>query len=262
MRRLERKVAIVTGGSRGIGAGIARRFAQEGAAVTVNYVRDEIAAQKVVRDIRGKGGKALAVRCDVSQVKEVEEMVSLSIDQFQRLDILVNNAGILRWFFVEKEDIQEWMRIIKVNLVGTLNCSKAVIEHFKRQGGGRIINCSSVSGKIPDVGQSAYGASKAAIENLTRVLAAELAPYDITVNAYAPGIIVTDMTRDFVAERGDKQLDTIPLRRFGRPEDVANLVVFLASEESSYITGAVIPVDGGLLTVQNAWRAKEFTDER
>lgn len=255
-QRLEGKVALVTGAGRGIGASIARRFAREGAAVVVNYCQDETAARKVVEDIRKEGARVLAVKCDVSNLQDVQKMVSLSIDKFQGLDILVNNAGILRWCFLEEEDMQEWMRIIEVNLLGTMNCSKAVIPHFKKRRSGRIINCSSISGTIPDVGQSAYAASKGAIETVSRVLAGELGPYGITVNVYAPGIIVTDMTKDFIAERGHKQLDQIPLRRFGEPDDVANLVAFLASDESSYITGAVIPVGGGMFTVQNPWRVK------
>ena len=255
-RRLEGKVALVTGADRGIGAAIARRFAREAAAVVVNYCQDETAARKIVEDIRKEGARALAVRCDVSNFQEVQKMVSLSIDKFQSLDILVNNAGILRWCFLEEEDIEKLMRIIEVNLLGTMNCSKAIIPHFKKQRSGRIINCSSIAGTIPDVGQSAYAASKRAIETVSRVLAGELGPYGITVNVYAPSIIVTDMTRDFIAERGEKQLDQIPLRRFGEPDDVANLVLFLASDESSYITGAVIPVGGGMFTVQNPWRVK------
>jgi len=255
-QRLEGKVALVTGAGRGIGAGIARRFAREGAAVVVNYCQDETAARKVVEDIRKEGARSLAVRCDVSNFQEAQKMVSLTIDEFQGLDILVNNAGILRWCFLEEEDIEKWMRIIEVNLLGTMNCSRAVIAHFKKRRSGRIINCSSISGTIPDVGQSAYAASKGAIETVSRVLAGELGPYGITVNVYAPGIIVTDMTKDFIAERGHKQLDQIPLRRFGEPDDVANLVAFLASDDSSYITGAVIPVGGGMFTVQNPWRVK------
>ncbi len=255
-RRLEGKVALVTGADRGIGAAIARRFAREAAAVVVNYYQDETAARKIVEDIRKEGARALAVRCDVSNFQEVQKMVSLSIDKFQSLDILVNNAGILRWCFLEEEDIEKLMRIIEVNLLGTMNCSKAIIPHFKKQRSGRIINCSSIAATIPDVGQSAYAASKGAIETVSRVLAGELGPYGITVNVYAPSIIVTDMTRDFIAERGEKQLDQIPLRRFGEPDDVANLVLFLASDESSYITGAVIPVGGGMFTVQNPWRVK------
>jgi len=204
LKELEGKVAIVTGGGRGIGAGIVKRFAREGAAVVVNYLRNEAAAQKVVRDI------------------------------------------------------QQWLRVLEVNLLGTVNCSKAAIDYLKKCGRGRIINCSSISGKIADVDQSAYGTSKAAIEHFSRVLAGELAPYNITVNVYAPGIIVTDMTKDFIAESSDQWLNQVPLQRFGKPDDVANVVLFLASEESSYVTGAVIPVDGGMFIVQDPWRAREF----
>jgi 3-oxoacyl-[acyl-carrier protein] reductase len=261
LKRLQGKVAIVTGGSRGIGAGIAKRFAREGAAVVVNYLSNEAAAQKVIGDIQGGGGRALALRCDVSDFKEVQTMVSQSIDVFQGLDILVNNAGILRGEFVQRENIREWLRVIEVNLLGTLNCSKAAIDHLKRRGGGRIINCSSISGRIADVDQSAYGTSKVAIEHFSRVLAGELAPYNITVNVYAPGVIVTDMTKGFVAESGNQWLNQVPLQRFGKPDDVANVVLFLASEESSYVTGAVIPVDGGIFIVQDPWRAKEFADK-
>ena len=260
MKKLQGKVAIVTGGGRGIGAGIVKRFAREGAAVVVNYLRNEAAAQKVVRDIQEEGGRALALKCDVSNFQEVQRMVSLSIDAFQRLDILVNNAGILRGEFVQQENIQQWLRVLEVNLLGTVNCSKAAINYLKKCGSGRIINCSSISGRIADVDQSAYGTSKAAIEHFSRVLAGELAPYNITVNVYAPGIIVTDMTKDFIAESGEQWLNQVPLQRFGKPDDVANVVLFLASEESSYVTGAVIPVDGGMFIVQDPWRAREFAN--
>lgn len=258
LKRFQNKVAIVTGGARGIGAVICEKLAQEGARIVVNYVKNAEAAKNVVKKIKEKGGDAFSFCCNVSDFSQVNDMIENTFEKYGRIDILVNNAGIFPQAFVEEVIPEEWEKAIEVNLIGTFNCSKAVIPYLKKQGGGRIINCSTISAKLPDVGISAYAASKAAINNFTMVLAAELAPYNITVNAYAPGIIETDMTRDMILNRGDKQLKQIALRRFGKPEEVANLVTFLASDEASYITGAIISVDGGMLIVQNPWRARRL----
>ncbi|MCD6317548.1 3-oxoacyl-ACP reductase FabG [Candidatus Aerophobetes bacterium] len=260
IRKFHNEVAIVTGGSRGIGAAICEKLAQGGIQVVINYVKNAKAAQAVVEKIREKGGNAFSFCCDVSDFSQVERMMQETSKRFGRIDILINNAGIFPQAFVEEVTPEEWKKAIEINLIGTFNCSKAVIPYLKKQGKGKIINCSTISANLPDVGISAYAASKAAINNFTKILAAELAPYNITVNAYAPGIIETDMTRDMIVNRGDKQLKQIPLKRFGKPEEVANLVAFLVSSEADYITGAIIPIDGGMLIVQNPWRAKEIID--
>ncbi len=258
IKRFEGEVAIVTGGSRGIGAAICEKLAQEGAQVVVNYVKNVQAAETVVNKIRKKRGNAFSFCCDVSDFSQVEHMMQETLDKYGGIDILVNNAGVFPQAFVEEITPEEWRKAIDINLIGTFHCSKALIPYLKKQGRGKIINCSTISANLPDVGISAYAAAKAGINNFTKVLAAELAPYNITVNAYAPGIIETDMVRDMIRERGDKQLGQLALRRFGKPEEVADLVAFLASKESDYITGATIPIDGGMFIVQNPWRAKEI----
>jgi 3-oxoacyl-[acyl-carrier protein] reductase len=258
MKRFEGEVAIVTGGSRGIGAAICEKLALEGAQIVVNYVKNAKAAENMVKKIRGKRGNAFSFCGDVSDFSRVEQMMQETIEKYGRIDILVNNAGVFPQAFVDEVSPEEWKKAIDTNLIGTFNCSKAVIPYFRKQGRGKIINCSTISANLPDVKISAYAAAKAAINNFTKVLAAELAPYNITVNGYAPGIIETDMVRDMIRERGNKQLGQIALRRFGKPEEVADLVAFLASKESDYITGATIPIDGGMFIVQNPWRAKQI----
>lgn len=258
-KRFEGEVAIVTGGSRGIGAAICEKLAEEGAQIVVNYVKNAKAAETIVNKIREKRGDAFSFGGDVSDFSQVEHMVQETVEKYGRIDILVNNAGVFPHAFVEETTPEEWKKAIDINLVGTFNCCRAVIPHLKRQRRGKIINCSTISANLPDVGISAYAAAKAGINNFTRVLAAELAPYNITVNAYAPGIIETDMVRDMIRERGDKQLGQIVLRRFGKPEEVADLVAFLASKKSDYITGVTIPIDGGMFIVQNPWRVREIS---
>ncbi|TET86462.1 SDR family oxidoreductase [Candidatus Aerophobetes bacterium] len=258
LKRFQDKVAIVTGGARGIGAAICEKLAQEGARIVVNYVENAEAAKSVVKRIKEKGEDAFSFCCDVSEFSQADDMMEETFERFGRIDILVNNAGIFSQALVEEVTPEEWQKDIEVNLIGTFNCSKAVIPYLKKREKGRIINCSSISAKLPDIGLSGYAASKAAINNFTMVLAAELAPYNITVNAYGPGIIETDMTRDMILNRGDGQLKQIALRRFGKPEEVANPVTFLASDEADYITGVIISIDGGMLIVQNPWRARRL----
>jgi len=258
IQRFQDEVAIVTGGSRGIGAAICEKLAEQGAKVVVNYVKNAGAAISVVQRIKDKGGEGISIKCDVSDFNQVQEMIQKTFAEFGKIDILINNAGIFPQAFVEEVSPEKWRMAIEVNLIGTFHCAKAVIPYMKKQGRGKIINCSTISAFLPDVGISAYAAAKAGITNFTRVLAAELAPYNITVNAYAPGIIETDMVRDMIVERGDKQLKQIALQRFGKPEEVPDLVAFLASKESDYITGVTIPIDGGMFIVQNPWRAKKF----
>lgn len=258
MGSLQGQVAIVTGGSRGIGAAISERLAQEGCKLVINYSSNVKAAQKMVEKIKRQKGESIAYRCDVSHFSQVEEMMKETVRNFGKINILVNNAGIFRQDFVEDVTPQKWREALEVNLLGTFNCSKIAIKYLKREGKGRIINCSTISADLPDIGLSAYAASKAAINNFTKVLAAELAPYNITVNAYAPGIFETEMTKEMIKDRGDKQLRQIPLGRFGETEEIANLVAFLASSQADYITGAIIPVTGGMLIVQNPWRAKKL----
>lgn len=253
---LEGKIAIVTGSSRGIGRQVAKAYAEEGVNVALVDINDQ-ELNEVYSDISTsfKDVSVISCNCDVSSFKEVSEMAEKVFNRFGSIDFLVNNAGIVFRSTIENLDINNWHGLMNANLVGTLYCCKAVIPFMKEQKGGKIINASSNMASIPDVGMSAYCVSKAGIEILTKVLASELAPYGIIVNAYSPGIIETRMTDSLRENRGEQKLKYISLNRFGKVEDVAKLVLFLSSDLSNYITGAVIPVDGGLLSTQNPWMA-------
>jgi len=245
--RLKDKVAIVTGSARGIGKAIAQRFFQEGAAVAVNDVNLE-KAEGIVYEAKSQGGKALAVRADVSNEKEVEEMVKSVHSKFGRIDILVNNAGIIKRGSTEDHSYEDWDRVIAVNLRGTYNCSKAVIPIMKKQKYGKIVNISSIAGKVGDIASApSYGSSKGAINALTKSLARELAGYGICVNAVAPHAIETEMSAEWSDDKKRQLMSQIPLKRLGRPEEVAAAVLFLASDEASFITGEILDVNGGYL---------------
>lgn len=245
--RLKDKVAIVTGSARGIGKAIAQRFFQEGAAVAVNDVNLE-KAEEIVHEAKSQGGKALAVRADVSNEKEVEEMVKSVHSKFGRIDILVNNAGIIKRGSTEDHSYEDWDRVIAVNLRGTYNCSKAVIPIMKKQKYGKIVNISSIAGKAGDIASApSYGSSKGAINALTKSLARELAGYGICVNAVAPHAIETEMSAEWSDDKRRQLMSQIPLKRLGRPEEVAAAVLFLASDEASFITGEIVDVNGGYL---------------
>ena len=245
--RLKGKVAIVTGSARGIGKAIAQRFFQEGAAVAVNDVNLE-KAEEIVHEAKSKGGKALAVRADVSNEKEVEKMVNSVYSKLGRIDILVNNAGIIKRGSTEDHSYEDWDRVIAVNLRGTYNCSKAVIPIMKKQKCGKIVNISSIAGKVGDIASApSYGSSKGAINALTKSMARELAGYGIWVNAVAPHAIETEMSAEWSDDKRRQLMSQIPLKRLGRPEEVAAAVLFLASDEASFITGEIVDVNGGYL---------------
>lgn len=243
---LEGKVALITGASRGIGKAIAVKMAEAGATVVINYNGSADRAESVRKEIQDKGGTAGVYQCDVSDFEACEKLIQDIISQYGRLDILVNNAGITRDGLLMKMTEEDFDAVLNTNLKGCFNCIRFASRQMLKQRGGRIINMSSVSGVMGNAGQANYSASKAGVIGLTKATARELASRHITVNAIAPGFIETDMTEvlsDGVKAEAVKQ---IPLGSFGKPEDIANLAVFLASEQANYITGQVIHVDGGM----------------
>ena len=243
---LEGRVALVTGSSRGIGEAIALRLAREGAKVIVNYHTGEKAASRVVEAIAASGGDAVSIGADVSQEDQVNALVKGALDHWQRLDILVNNAGITRDRLLLRMSAQDWDEVLNVNLRGAYMCTRAALPHMVRRRQGRIVNVSSVVGLSGNPGQANYAASKAGLIGLTKAVAREVASRNITVNAVAPGYIVTDMVQGLPEEVQKSVLEHIPLARFGAPEDVASAVAFLCSDGAGYITGQVIGIDGGL----------------
>ena len=244
--KLQGKVALITGSSRGIGEVIARRLATEGVRVAINYRTSEDAANRVVQSIIGSGGEAFAVGADVSQEQEARSLLERVLEQWQQLDILVNNAGITRDRLLMRMTSDEWDEVLNVNLRGAYLCVKFALPHMVRQRHGRIINISSVVGLAGNAGQANYAASKAGLIGFTKAIAREIASRNITVNALAPGYITTEMVEKLPEEVKKQILARIPLGRFGEPEDVAETVTFLCSDEAGYITGQVITIDGGL----------------
>jgi 3-oxoacyl-[acyl-carrier protein] reductase len=245
--RLEGKVALVTGAARGIGRAIALTLAKEGADVIVSDVNFP-GAQQVAQELEAMGRRALAVRADVSILSDVQSMFQKVVEEFGRLDILVNNAGIIRRGSLEDHPDADWELVLAVNLKGTYYCSREAARIMKRQGYGRIVNISSVAGKVGDLASApSYGASKGAVNTLTKSLARELAPYGITVNAVAPHAIETEMSAEWSEEKRRLILAQIPVGRLGRPEEVAAAVAFLVSDEAGFITGEILDLNGGYL---------------
>jgi 3-oxoacyl-[acyl-carrier protein] reductase len=245
LKRLEGKVAVITGAGRGIGAAIARRFAAEGASVVMNSLSDS--SSKVAEEIITAGGKAASIQGDVSKADDVSKVIDAAIAHFGRLDILVNNAGVTRDNLLMRMSEDDWDTVIDTNLKSVYLCCRAALRPMlKTRSGGRIINLSSVIGISGNSGQANYSASKAGILGLTKSLAKELASRQITVNAIAPGFIVTDMTAGMSPEAKEGLMKRIPLGTLGTPEDVAAVASFLASDESKYITGQTLTVDGGM----------------
>ena len=245
--KLTGKIALVTGASRGIGRTCALYLAKLGAKVVVNYARSSAQADQVAAQIREMGGEAIAIRADVSEQEDVEAMMEETIKAYGGPDILVNNAGITRDTLLIRMKEEDWDQVIDTNLKGVFLVTKAASRYMMKKRQGRIINISSVIGIAGNAGQANYAASKAGIIGFSKSVARELASRNILVNMIAPGFIDTDMTEGLNDQAKESILSRVPLKRYGKPEDIAHLVGFLASEESSYITGQVIHVDGGMI---------------
>jgi 3-oxoacyl-[acyl-carrier protein] reductase len=245
--KLKDRVAIVTGGARGIGKAIVLILIREGAKVAIVDV-DKGGLETLQNEIEKSKGDIINISCDITKSSEVKEMVSQVKRSFGRIDILVNNAGIIRRGTIETVTEEDWDRVIEVNLKGTFNCCKTVVDIMKQQGYGKIVNVSSIAGKMGDITSApGYGPSKAGVDALTKTLARQLAPYHINVNAVSPHAIETEMSAQWSEERRKEIIASIPLGRLGKPEDVAEAVLFLASDAASFITGEILDVNGGAL---------------
>ena len=244
--KLEGRTALVTGGSRGIGRAIATALAKEGADVAINYQSNDVAAAEVVEEIQQMGRQSLTARADVSDPLETYRMAQAVMEAFGHIDILVNNAGVTSDKSFINMDYATWRKVLAINLDGVFNCTKVCIDQMVEQSYGRVVNITSVIGQIGNFGQANYAASKAGVAAMTKSLAKELASKGITVNAVAPGFIETEMVLAIPESAQTKLLNLIPLKRFGKAEEVAQMVVFLCSKDGDYVTGAELEVNGGL----------------
>ena len=256
--RSEPRVAIVTGGTRGMGLAIAEALARDGRRVLAVYRSNDAAAAEARTRLAATGAEVEILKADVGVQAEAERAVNAAGERWGRVDILVNNAGVFDFRFLEEMSEEFFDSMLRTNLKSMIFMTKAAVPWMKKHSFGRVLNATSISGTLADVGLVAYACSKAGVNLLTRVTSGELAPYGITVNAYAPGIVHTDMTDAMIRERGHLQVRQIPAGRFGASEEVASLIRFLASDEASYISGEIIGVDGGMMKVQNPYRAYEF----
>lgn len=247
--KIKNKIAIVTGARRGIGKAIALGLAREGATVVVSDL-DLGGCKLVCEEIKKMGGESMAIKCDVSIKKDVSNLINQTLKKFNRVDILVNNAGIVVMKPLLETTEQDWDLTMNINLKGVFLCTQAVASHMIKQKMGKIISIASIAGEVGFANTAAYCASKAGIINLTREISLELAPHNININAIAPGVIATAMTADMLKDKNTKKslLKDIPLGRVGKPEDIANAALFLASEEANFISGHTLVVDGGWLS--------------
>lgn len=243
--KLKGKVALVTGAAQGIGKAVSLLLARNGADIVVSDINFE-KAEETAKEIESIGSKALAIKVNVAHLEEVEQMVETILEKFGKIDILINNAGITRDKLILRMTEEDWDMVLDVNLKGTFNCTKAVVRYMAKQRSGKIVNIASVVGEMGNAGQVNYSASKAGVIGLTKTIAREFAQRGINVNAIAPGYIETPMT-DALPEKVKEELKRlIPMERLGKPEDVAEAVLFLVSDASSYITGQVLNVNGGI----------------
>ncbi len=243
---LSGRAALVTGASRGIGRAIALQLAQRGAAVAINYRRSEGQAKAAQTEIESCGGRAICAQGDVSLPADAERIVDQTADAFGRLDILVNNAGFNRDTLILRMSVEDWDQVMAVNLRAVFLCTKAALKRMLRQRWGRVINIGSVSGLAGNAGQANYAAAKSGLIGFTRAVAREMGSRGITANLVAPGLVRTELTKDIPQQVVDGAMQRILVGRLGTPEEIAAAAVFLASEEAGYITGHVLPVDGGL----------------
>jgi len=245
--RLKEKVALITGSSRGVGRAIALAYAREGANIVVNYTSNQEAGEEVVAAIREKGGSAILFKADVAKAAEAEALVQKGIEEFGRLDILVNNAGFSRPAMLLKMSEDQWDQVLDIHLKGAFLCSQLAARHMKEQNKGKIINVTSVAGIVGTVGQINYSAAKGGLLSFTKSAARELARYNICVNVICLGIVATDMTEKIRTDEKLKEIymNRILLKRFAEPDDISPAFIFLGSDESSYITGQLLCVDGG-----------------
>lgn len=244
---LKERVALITGGASGIGKAITLELAKNGAYIAINYNSSKTQAELLVEEITNNGGRAIAIKADVSNFLEAENLVKETINHFGKLDILVNNAGVTRDTLIMRMKEEQFDDVININLKGVWNVCRHASRHLTRSNYGRIVNISSVSGLTGNIGQSNYTAAKAGVIGLTKTLAREFASRNITANVVAPGLIETNMTKDLPEDIVSNFLRNIPLNRLGQPEEIAHAVSFLVSDKAKYITGQVLTVDGGMV---------------